>query len=533
MMATRAALYARYSSTRQSDQSIEDQVELCRRYAAGRQFTIVQIYEDRARSGATVAGRDGLEAMLAGARGGQFDCLVIESLDRISRDSGDMADVFKSLRRLGVAIEEVHGGPVGVLQVGVRGLVGSLYLEDLANKTRRGQAGVLRDGRIPGGRAYGYRPVPGKPGEVSIDADQANVVRRIFSEFVAGATPQEIGRRLTADGIPPPRGNYWLASTIRGDAKRANGMLRCRLYIGEIVWNRQRFMKDPATGTRVSRANPADQVQTKAVPALAIVDRALFDAAQQLLRARATPRPYTMRRAKHLLTGLLRCGVCGAGIGSLGKRGEDQRLCCSRRREMRDCRHSGIYYRSQIEGRVLGGLAEHLRDPRLIAEYVAAYREERRRLASTMRSEHQGHERRLAQLESELERTVTLLIKGVLSEEIGGPRVKAMQAEQKILQTTLAALPGDDVVELHPAAVARYLGQIEQLGQQLQGDDRNTTVARESLRELIDAVTIFPGKLGGFDLEIKGRLSGLLGPGTLPHGRLSGMVGKGGCGGRI
>src|SRR5690606_8358711 len=122
-----------------------------------------------------------------------------------------------------------------------------------------------------GGRAYGYKPVPGQPGALEIVPDEAEVVRRIFTAYAAGASPRTIAAQLNADGITPPRGTRWNASTINGNGKRGYGILRNPLYAGQQVWNRVRMVKDPATGKRVSRPNPESEWQAIDVPHLAIV----------------------------------------------------------------------------------------------------------------------------------------------------------------------------------------------------------------------------------------------------------------------
>ena len=66
--------------------------------------------------------------------------------------------------------------------------------------------GVVRDGRHAGGRAFGYRSVPGKPGELEIVEDEAVTVRRIFRDYVNGKTPREIAHTLNKEGVRPPRG---------------------------------------------------------------------------------------------------------------------------------------------------------------------------------------------------------------------------------------------------------------------------------------------------------------------------------------
>lgn len=133
----RAVIYARFSTDLQNERSVEDQVALCRTYASRESFEVVGLYEDRARSGASILGRDGLLQLLEGARTRQFDVVIVEALDRLSRDMEDLAGIHKRLTFVGVEIRAVHEGVVNTVLVGLRGLVGQLYREDNAHKIRR------------------------------------------------------------------------------------------------------------------------------------------------------------------------------------------------------------------------------------------------------------------------------------------------------------------------------------------------------------------------------------------------------------
>src|SRR5262245_13593967 len=303
----KAAIYARFSTDLQNDRSIDDQVALCRQYAERNDLTIVAVYDDRAQSSASVHGRDGLSRLMAAARERTFAILVVEALDRLSRDQEELPGIWKRLQFLGIEICAVHEGKADAIQVGVRGLVGALFLQDLAHKVRRGMTGVIRDGRHAGGRAYGYRPVPGKPGEMLIVPQEAIVIRRIFAAYIAGETPREIAGALNKEGITPPRGTRWNASTINGSRQRGYGILHNAMYGGRLVWNRVRMLKDPDTGKRVSRANSPDQWQSVLVPRLAIVDADVFAAAQARKQALGSTQPQSHRRPRHLLSGLLKC----------------------------------------------------------------------------------------------------------------------------------------------------------------------------------------------------------------------------------
>ena len=120
-------------------------------------------------------------------------------------------------------------------------------------------SGRAREGRSPGGLAYGYEPVPGDIGARRIVEAEAEVVRRIFDEYRSGRSPRDIAHGLNENGIAPPRGTRWNASTINGNATRGNGILQNPIYAGRQVWNRVRMVKDPDTGRRVSRPNPPEE----------------------------------------------------------------------------------------------------------------------------------------------------------------------------------------------------------------------------------------------------------------------------------
>jgi site-specific DNA recombinase len=82
---------------------------------------------------------------------------------------------------------------------------------------------------------------------------------RIFREFASGKSPKVIATDLNSQGIPGPLGRAWGDTSIRGHITRGTGILNNELYTGILVWNHQRFIKDPSTGKRVSRPNPESQ----------------------------------------------------------------------------------------------------------------------------------------------------------------------------------------------------------------------------------------------------------------------------------
>jgi len=79
-------------------------------------------------------------------------------------------------------------------------------------------------------------------------------VRRVFRDYAADASPRRIAHALNGEGVAGPRGGAWSPSAINGDRGKGTGLLNNELYIGRLVWNRRRWVKDPATGRRRSRS---------------------------------------------------------------------------------------------------------------------------------------------------------------------------------------------------------------------------------------------------------------------------------------
>lgn len=150
---TRAVIYARFSTDPLQERSIQDQIDLCRSYAKRENLEIVKVYEDAARSGASIIGRDGMIRLLTDGANRLFDVVIVEALDRISRDMEDLDGIHKRLSFGGMEILAVHEGEVNTVLVGLRGLVGQLFREDNAHKVRRGLVGRVKEGLSAGGNA--------------------------------------------------------------------------------------------------------------------------------------------------------------------------------------------------------------------------------------------------------------------------------------------------------------------------------------------------------------------------------------------
>jgi site-specific DNA recombinase len=511
----KVALYARYSSDNQRDASIEDQLRLCRLHAEKQGWTIVDSYTDRAISGASLL-RPGIQELIQDATRGRFAVVLAEAMDRLSRDQEDIAGFFKRMAFADVRIVTLSEGDVTHLHVGLKGTMNALFLKDLADKTRRGLRGRVEDGKSGGGLCFGYDVVKqfaanGEPirGDRTINETEAAIIRRIFNDYTAGKSSRTIAWELNEEGIPGPQGSEWGPSTIHGNPKRGVGILNNELYIGRLVWNRLRYLKDPDTGKRVSRLNPETEWVTQDVPELRIIDQEVWDAVksrQQTLAYEApAPGENTLnkrRRPKHLFAGLVKCGCCGGGYTILSR----DLLGCATARNKGTCDNRLNIRRDAFEASVLSGLQTHLMEPDLFKEFCDEFTREVNRLRMERGADIEAQRRELERTDRELDKAIQAILDGVpgakLKDKIGG--LEARKAEL----IDLLANSEEPPPLLHPNMAGIYHQRITALYESFQSEDE-TAKAAEVFRTLVDQVLLVPDN-GQLAIVLRGDLASML-----------------------
>src|SRR5262245_32080275 len=271
----RVGIYARYSSDLQDARSIDDQVAWCRRYAEQKGYHVVGVYSDAEITGATDE-RPGFQRLIADAEARSIDGILTEDANRLWRNRQDGA---RYRARLAYAeaklITVADGEQKDDLAAAIKDAMAEEYRKTLAGHVRRTMTVRAGQGQVLGSRAYGYEPVAGK---FQIVAEQAEVVRRIFRETLAGASPRTIALGLNRDGIPAPRSAKWTAHALNG--QNGTGILRNPIYKGTVVWGQRRNARNPLTKKLVARATPATEHVTVAKPELALVSEADWNAVQ-------------------------------------------------------------------------------------------------------------------------------------------------------------------------------------------------------------------------------------------------------------
>ncbi|MFC1590404.1 recombinase family protein [Candidatus Omnitrophota bacterium] len=382
----KVAIYARYSSENQSEKSIDDQVRVCRDYIRTHDMSVEDrhIYVDEAISG-SIVNRPALQSLQMAAENKEFEAVVVDDLSRLSRSNHQMLTMVLKFNYLQIKIVSVSDGIItddenSKLGIHLRGLMNELYLDDLKKKTMRGLEGQKLRGFSVGERVYGYSTQPvgelkfNKKGQAKyegkvhkINPGEADIVRRIYREFIEGKSLHKIVRQLNLDKVPTKKGfpGGWNISSV-------SKILKNERYIGRWTWKKSKGVRDPLTGKRKSVTRPENEWLCTDREDLIIIDKEQWKKAQTRWRSvKGTWPVYSRTRNKsikqqsyvhsnpiHLLSGLLRCQCCGGAIILISGKGNGYYGCFNARRKT--CDNGLLVPRKRIEMTIITDLKEKI-----------------------------------------------------------------------------------------------------------------------------------------------------------------------------
>lgn len=492
----RIAAYARYSSDNQREASLDDQLRNCRNYATRMGWPAPAVYTDAEISGSRTD-RASYQRLLAALH--HFDVLLVDDLTRFGRDKDEIGKIVKRMVFAGIRLIGVSDGidtsrKGHKVDVGLRGLMSELFLDDLADKTHRGLTGRALAGASAGGLPYGYRVT--EVGQRAIDETQAAVVRRIYAEYIAGRSPRAIVSALNAEHIPSSRGGQWYLTAVHGDLRRGIGILANPIYIGRQVWNRSRWEKHPDTGRRIRRERPESEWITTEHPELAIIDPDTWAAAQRRLRGMSPKRTLPGkhggpgRPARHLLSGILRCAQCGGPLVVVDK----YRYGCSTRKDRGEsaCSSTLRVPRADAEHALLAGIRRDL-----LSE--AAFQQFQRAVTAALKQaapDTDAIRRRLADAERVHANIMVALRAGIIT---ASTKAELLTAERDVTtaRTELAAMRSVQPSQILPRARETWRTMVDRLS-----DLRDIPAAREAIRELVGESIVVKNENGALVAEI-------------------------------
>lgn len=219
-MNNRAATYTRVSTEEQAENGygLEVQSELVTNYARLYNLDVRFTFTDAGISGTKgLDEREGLQEALAKAQAGEYDILILPSLDRLARQGALGLTLYDEFEKANVAIAAVKERldtttPAGRLMrtffLGLAEFERDLIVErTTAGRNARGKKDGERGGRLPMGYIRGD--------EVVVDAYRAQMVKAMFALRDKGQSYHQIARYLNRIGFKTPRGKVWHASSVR------------------------------------------------------------------------------------------------------------------------------------------------------------------------------------------------------------------------------------------------------------------------------------------------------------------------------
>ena len=422
---TPAALYARVSSDRQDvDLSVAAQLRALRDYAKANGYVVAREYVDEAESG-RIADRPQFRKMIeeGGRASAPFEVILVWKFSRFTRKR-EHAVAFKSmLRRKGIRVvsitEHADDSPTGKLMEAIIESVDEFYSENLAQEVVRGMREAASRGYFLGSRApFGYTRVKVHDGvkerpTLEVDPEAAPIVQEIFESSMRGNGLKEICKDLNNRGITN-KGKRWQKNVLRY-------LLSNESYTGTAVWGVKTRDEKAGEPVRVENAWPA------------LVSRETFDVVQKGLRERAptVARPGNVG-SKYLLSGLLRCGVCGKPYASQGAKSGQfaYYVCASLFREGAGACTARYLNATKLEDFIIGKVRERILTEETITELVTLVAEEIDTVAGEIDGQLKAVGAELADVESRLENLYQALETKQLPLEVLSPRILALKSRQ-------------------------------------------------------------------------------------------------------
>ena len=426
---TPAALYARVSSDRQDvDLSVSAQLRALKEYAKANDYSVAREYIDEAESG-RVADRPQFREMIEeGSKPkAPFEVILVWKFSRFTRKR-EHAVAFKAqLRRKGIRVvsitEQAEDNATGRLLEGIIESVDEYYSENLAQEVVRGMREAASRGFFLGSNApFGYRKVKVLDGAkerptLEVDPATAPVVKEIFEKSLSGYGLKEICKTLNDRGITN-RGRRWYKGGL-------HYVLTNEAYTGTAVWGK----------TSKDGQAPDPVIVENAWPAL--VSREMFEDVQQAMRERA---PKVQRPARvgspYLLSGLLKCGVCGRPYRAQGaKSGQFAYYICGTLFTEGAGTCSARYLNApKLETFVVEKIRERILNEETIVALVQLVAEEIDAMAGELAGQLEVVEAELSDVRKRLGKLYEAIETSELTLEVLSPRIMSLRHREEQLE---------------------------------------------------------------------------------------------------
>lgn len=392
MNSLKAVIYARYSSDKQRDESIEGQIRECRAFAEREGIIITNIYTDKALSARTDNRPEFLQ-MIEDSKKHLFDYVLVYQLDRFSRSREDSAVYKAILKKNGVKVvsakENITNDPAGIILESVLEGMAEYYSAELSQKVRRGMTDNALQGKVNGTPTpLGYDKTEDK--HLIINEREARIVRTIFDLYIKGHSIPSICSHLDSKGYLSKHGSKFSYAVVRR-------ILSNEKYIGTMRWN--------------------DIVIENAIPS--IISKEIFYKVQHEKGHRIKKKG--ARSEFYNLCGKLYCGKCGGhytGNTATSHTGTKHHYySCTNRRKHKSCTGKNIK-RDILEDIIINKTIHILNEPNTIAQLAKMTTEASSTMLGDAELELKRIDTRIKELQSELENYMKAIAKGFISDTL-------------------------------------------------------------------------------------------------------------------
>ena len=427
----RAAVYARFSSDNQRNESIDAQIRAIKQYADKNDIHIVAQYIDKAKS-ATTDNRPEFLRMITEAESGLFNVVLVHKLDRFARNRQDSIGYRMQLKRHGVALvsilEYIDDSPESVILESVLEAIAEYYSKNLAREVNKGlkenALKALHTGGLP---PLGY-DVDKSTKKLVINEYEAEAVKLMFKMITEGQGYAAIIEELNNRGYKTKTGRIFGKNSI-------HDILSNEKYMGTYVFNKRSSKNADGKRNNHLYKSPKETIRIEnAVPV--IIQKEVFKQVQEKMAQRKIARSSNSAKEIYLLSGKIFCGECGYTMcGNRKHSGKYKTLQvtyrCSGRKNKYICKNKDIR-REYIEAFVLEKLSEYVFDESIIPKIVATTRDYMLETNAEYIKKKEVIKKRISKLSKEISNLVMLVAK-VPSEEMAA-KIPELEHERTRLE---------------------------------------------------------------------------------------------------
>ncbi|EKQ57255.1 MULTISPECIES: recombinase family protein [unclassified Clostridium] len=406
----KAAIYARYSSDNQREESIDAQIRAIKEYADKNGIIITKIYTDEARS-ATTDNRPRFLEMIKDSEFGLFDAVIVHKLDRFSRDRYDSAHYKRILKKNNVrlisVLEHLDDSPESIILESVLQGMAEYYSKNLAREVMKGMKETALQCKHTGGKPpLGYDVDPATKKYI-VNQYEASSIKLIFQMYSEGYGYSQIINKLNLLGYKTKTGKPFGKNSL-------SEILRNEKYIGIYVFNKVPKMVD---GKRNShRFKNSEEIIRIPDGLPAIVDEETFNKVAK--RMIGNKRNATNKaKEPYILSGKIFCGSCGAAmIGHTSHSGRNKTKYstynCGTRYRTKQCKMKNIQ-KEYIEDLTLTEIKNKILNPSSIKKLTKKLIAHYSKMINDNADELKQLDKRLKELQFEIDNIVEAISKGM------------------------------------------------------------------------------------------------------------------------